>query len=125
MNHYLRRKLVCERLRIALSTSYRIVGATYGDLIGENVVVKLLNDCRNESQEVLRQMPSDLMTPAEVAAIPDIAESEISERDILNWTKRRRNPVPCFRLNKHTRRIRRSAFLAWISGASRVRRRYD
>lgn len=122
MSHYLRRKFVCERLRLALSTSYRVVGKAYGSLISEDDVVEMLNRSRNEAQPALRYLPSDLMTPAEIAAIPDIAESGITERDIVNWTRRTRNPVPCFRMNSRQRRIRRSAFLEWIDRSSRIRR---
>lgn len=120
---YLRRQIVCERLRIALSTSYKVVGTAYGSRVCSDEVLELLNRARNESQEVLSELPSDLMTPAEIAALPEIAGSDITEREIVNWTKRLRNPAPCFRLNKQTRRIRRSSFLRWIEESSRIRRR--
>ena len=120
---YLRRQLVCERLRMALSTSYKVVGSAYGARICSDDVLELLNRSRNESQEVVSELPSDLMTPAEIAALPEIAESDISERDVVNWTKRTRNPAPCFRLNKQTRRLRRSSFMRWIEQSSRIRRR--
>ena len=120
---YLRRQIVCDRLRLALSTSYKVVGSAYGARICSDDVLELLNRSRNETQEVLCDLPSDLMTPAEIAALPEIAESEITEREIVNWTKHRRNPAPCFRLNKQTRRIRRSSLLQWIEESSRIRRR--
>ena len=120
---YLRRQIVCERLRLAVSTSYKVVGSAYGSRICSDDVLELLNRSRNDTQEVLCDIPSDLMTPAEIAALPEIAESEITEHEIVNWTKRRRNPAPCFRLNKQTRRIRRSSFLRWIEENSRIRRR--
>lgn len=122
MDHYLRRSVVCEHLRLSLSTSYKLVGTGYGTRISENDVVELLNRSRNESQKVLKALPSDILTPAELAAIPDVAASDISERDILNWTKRKRNPAPCFRINKQTRRIQRSSFLNWLDETSKVRR---
>lgn len=120
---FLRRQIICERLRIALSTSYKVVGSAYGSRVCSDEVLELLNRARNESQEVLSELPSDLMTPAEIAALPEIAGSDITEREIVNWTKRLRNPAPCFRLNKQTRRIRRSSFLRWIEETSRIRRR--
>lgn len=120
---YLRRQTVCDRLRLALSTSYKVVGSAYGSRISSDEVLELLNRSRNETQEVLRELPSDLMTPAEIAAIPEIAGSEITAREIVNWTKRSRNPAPCFRLNKQTRRIRRSSFMRWIEERSKIRRR--
>ena len=120
---YLRRQTVCERLRLALSTSSKVVGSAYGSRISSDEVLELLNRSRNETQEVLRELPSDLMTPAEIAALPEIAGSEITEREIVNWTKRARNPAPCFRLNKQTRRIRRSSFMRWIEERSKIRRR--
>ena len=120
---YLRRQIVCERLRMALSTSYKVVGSAYGARICSDDVLELLNRSRNETQEVLCELPSDLMTPSEIAALPEIAESGITEREIVNWTKRTRNPAPCFRLNKQTRRLRRSSFMRWIEQSSRIRRR--
>ena len=123
MSHWLRRSTVCERLRLAPSTSYRVVGSAYGARISEDDVVSLLNHSRNETQAVVRYLPSDLMRPGELAAIPEVAESEITEREIVNWTKRTRNPAPCFRLNKHTRIISRAAFIAWLDSSSRIKRR--
>lgn len=120
---YLRRQTVCDRLRLALSTSYKVVGSAYGSRISSDEVLELLNRSRNETQDVLRELPSDLMTPAEIAALPEIAGSEITAREIVNWTKRSRNPAPCFRLNKQTRRIRRSSFMRWIEERSKIRRR--
>ena len=122
MTHYLTRERICERLRIAVSTSYKLVGSAYGSRISSDEVVTLLNRSRNETQDVLTDLPSDLLTPAEMAAVPEIAAREISEREIVNWTKRKRNPAPCFRLNKQTRRIRRSSFMAWMDATTRLRR---
>ena len=123
MSHYLLRQTVCERLRMAESTSYRVVGSAYGARISEDDVVEMLNRSRNESQDAVRYIPSDLMTPAEAAGIPEVAESGITEREIVNWTKRSRHPAPCFRINKQTRRLSRAAFMAWLDGMSRIRRR--
>lgn len=120
---YLERSLVCERLRIAPSTSYKVVGTSYGPRISSDDVLDLLNRSRNATQEILCDIPSDLMTPAEIVALPELDGSGIREHDVKNWTKRLRNPVPCFRLNKQTRRIRRSSFLRWLDETSRIRRR--
>jgi len=122
MSHYLRRQIVCERLRLAPSTSYRVVGTSYGVLISEDDVVELLNRSRNESQEVVRYLPSDLMTPDEIAAIPDVAGVGATAHEIVNWTKRKRNPAPCWRLNSHTRRISRASFVEWLERTCRIRR---
>lgn len=123
MSHYLRRQIVCERLRIAASTSYRVVGSAYGALLSEDDVVELLNGSRNQSQAAIQYIPSDLMTPEEIAAIPDVAESGITAHEIVNWTKRKRNPAPCWRLNKQTRRLSRASFIEWLERTCRIRRR--
>lgn len=48
---YLRRQIVCERLRLAVSTSYKVVGSAYGSRICSDDVLELLNRSRNDTQE--------------------------------------------------------------------------
>lgn len=119
MYHYLRRKLVCERLRIAASTSYKILGA--GRFVRSDDILELLNRSRRGPQEVLTEIPSDLRTVREIAS--DLAESGITEKDIRAWSHRKMNPPPFFRINKQHRLFRLSAMLDWLDAQS-CKRRY-
>ena len=116
MNHYLPRELVNRRLAISLQQSYRIVGqGHYGARISSAWVVELLNRARRgfPGDFVLRGIPSDLMTERETAEA--FAESGVTTRDLVNWSNRRRNPLPHFRLNSHTRRFRREDVECWMA----------
>lgn len=119
MNHYLRRKLVCERLRLGAAQSYKILGA--GRFVRSDDIIDLLNGSRRGTQETLVEIPSDLRTLREIAS--DLAASGITERDVRAWVKRTKNPPPFFRLNKQFRLFRLSAMLDWMD-AQTCRRRY-
>lgn len=118
--HYLRRDLVCERLRLGLRQSYRIVGASYGERISSVEVVDLLNRARRAIPEPLTFIPSDLLTAEEV--VRDFAASDITERELRAWTHRVKNVCPHFRLNSHTIRFSRSRLNDWLAGRSKIRR---
>lgn len=116
MGHFLPRETVNERLRLTMSaTSYRIVPSTgYGNRINTDRVVELLNGSRRGDIPAASELPSDLLTPEELAALPELAESAITPREILAWARRTRDPLPHYRLNSHTRRYPRAAALAWM-----------
>lgn len=118
MGHFLSRSFVNERLRLQGTTSYRLVAATgYGNRINSDRVVEMLNNTRRGDMPALPLeygIPSDLMTAEEIAALPELAESKISPHEILVWANRRRDPLPHYRLNSHTRRYSRAAALAWM-----------
>ena len=123
MNHYLPRELVNRRLAISLQQSYRIVGqGHYGARISSAWVVELLNKSRRgfPPDFILRGIPSDLMTEKETADA--FAESHVTTHDLLNWTNRKRNPLPHFRLNSHARRFRREDVERWLRANSIMRR---
>jgi len=119
--NYLRRQTICDRLRLSLRQSYRIVGSSYGERIASDDVIGVLNRSRRAIPEPLDFIPSDLMTPAETAT--RFSESEITERELFAWTHRTKDVVPHFRLNSHTIRFSASRLEDWLGTRSRVRRR--
>lgn len=120
---YLTRQLICQRLRLGRRQSYRIVFPSYGPLINDSEVVHLLNDARRSIPEPFTMLPSDLMTPEELAADPEL-NGAISAHRLLVWTRRRKNIPPHFRLTTHTIRFSRSLFFNWLSRRSRIKRNY-
>lgn len=118
----LARDLICTRLRLSRSASYRIIGTARLAQINSDEVIELLNRSRRGSQEVLTDLPSDIMTADELAA--GLAESgmEISAETIVRLSGHKRNTPPHFRLNKQTRRYRLSSFRDWLIASTRTRR---
>lgn len=117
---YFRREFICERLRLARRQSYYIVGASFASRINSNDVVAVLNRARRNIAEPLDCIPSDLMTPYETTI--RFADSGITERELKCWIKRKRNPAPHFRLNKHTVRFSARLLDKWLAQITRVRR---
>lgn len=123
MAHYLKRKFVCERLRLSQWQSYQIVGSSYGSRINSDDVVSILNRCRRGIPQAFDSLyiPHDLLTPDELSA--ELAESDISVRELLNWT-RRTNPKaipPHFRFTSRTIRFPRGLFMQWLDARSRLK----
>lgn len=126
--HYLKRKMICDRLRLSRRTSYDIVGSAHGSLVSSDEVIALLNRSMRETKDpcaafkppkTIDYIPSDLLTPDELAA--ELAESGISARDLWNWAHRKRNIAPHFRLTKRTIRFSRAIFFAWLDARSRLK----
>jgi hypothetical protein len=120
--HFLSRHLVNDRLRLSVYQSYRIVGepSHYGARIRSDYVVEMLNRSRCAGEEMVMELPSDILTADEMAA--ELAESDISAKNLMNWSNRSRNPLPHYRLNKHTRRFRRASVMKWLESSSIHRR---
>ena len=118
---FLTRDHVCERLRLTLRTSYRIVGTSYGKFISSDDVLELLNDCRVKV-EYAKFLPDDLLTPDEMAE--ELGCDMVSGKDLLTWTHRTRPAAipPHYRLNSHTVRFPKRAFLAWMKERAKLRR---
>lgn len=119
MAHYLKRKMICDRLRLSLGASYAIVGSAYGPLVSSDDVLHVLNRSRRATPEPLAYIPSDILTPEELAA--ELAESGITEHDLINWIHRKKNIAPHFRLTQKTIRFSRSIFFAWLDARSRLK----
>lgn len=84
--------------------------------ISSDRVVEMLNRVRQNLAVIpaAEGVPSDLLTAEELAALPELAESSIAAHEILAWSRRKRDPIPHYRLNSHTRRYPRKAALAWM-----------
>lgn len=121
MANYLKRQFVCDRLRLSRRQSYEIVGSSYGPRINSDDVLAVLNRSRKGGLAPLQypQFPHDLLTPEELSA--ELSESDISVRELLNWTRRTKAVPPHYRLNKCTIRFPRASFMAWLDARSRLK----
>ena len=70
--NFLRRDLICERLRLNVRQSYRLIGSSRSGLISSDEVVRILNRSRRGIAEPFDYIPSDIATPDEnaTAALP-------------------------------------------------------
>ena len=118
MANYLKRAFVCDRLRISRVQSYELVGSSYGPRISSDDVLAVLNRAKRGTDAV-RFIPHDLLTPEELSA--ELSESDISVRDLLNWTRRTKSVPPHYRFTKRTIRFSRSQFMAWLDSRSRIK----
>ena len=55
----LKRQLICERLRLGLRSSYRVVPPSRLSLISSDEVLEVLNRARRGGMKPLRDIPSD------------------------------------------------------------------
>lgn len=117
--YLLTRQHICDRLRFELRTSYRIVGASRLSLISSDDVLDILNTARRGIPEPLREIPSDLRTPEEMAA----EIGGVTAQMLLTWTRRTKTMPPHFRFNKQTTRFSAKLLTAWIEERSHVCRK--
>ena len=116
MAYFLSRDLVRDRLRLELRTSFRICPSGRGALISTDDVIALLNRSRVRIADYITSIPTDLMTAGELAAVPELAESGLTEKKILLMTRRAVKVPPHFRINSHCIRFSRKRFLDWLEG---------
>lgn len=115
MGHYVSRKNAMEWLRLGESQSYRLLKSCYGSLISTKAILELLNRSRRHITETILDIPHDLMKAEELVAIPELADSGLTARKLLNWTQHRHKKVPPhFRFNQLTVRFSKSLFLKWL-----------
>ena len=123
MANYLKRSFVCDRLRLSRWQSYQVVGSSYGPRINSDDVLAVLNRARRGGLDALvyPAFPHDLLTPEELSA--ELAESEISVRDLLNWTRRTKPGAipPHYRITRRTIRFPRARFMEWLDARSRIK----
>ena len=121
MASYLKRSVVCDRLRLSRWQSYQIVGSSYGSRISSDDVLAVLNRARRGMPNALEWIPHDLLTPEELSA--ELAESDISVRELLNWTRRTKPGAipPHFHITRRTIRFPRAEFMAWLDARSRLK----
>lgn len=119
--HWMSREWLCSRLRLSPRQSYSLVRAGYGPCVSSDAVLALVNRSRRNIPEPFTYVPSDIMTSEELAATPELAESGISPRMILVFTRREKpgNQPPHLRVNKQTTRFVKSLFLAWLAERAR------
>lgn len=124
MGHYVSRKFAMDRLRLGRRQSYRLLPSCYGALINSDEILDLLNAARRPYGDPFTYIPSDIMTAKELASIPELADADLTERKILNWTQNRTKKVPPhFYINRHCIRYSKSRFLAWLDECAAKRKR--
>jgi hypothetical protein len=99
--------------------SYEIVGSAYGSRISSDEVIAVLNRAKRGMPDAVTWIPHDLLTPEELSA--ELAESDISVRDLLRWTRRTKAVPPHFRFTKRTIRFPRAQFMAWLDARSKIK----
>ena len=112
----LNRELICDRLRINKRSSYRVVPPSRLSLISSDEVLEVLNSARRGGMKPLRDIPSDIRTPEEMAS-----EIEgVTPKMLVAWSCRRtKNVPPHFYINRHCIRFSASRLLAWLDERSR------
>lgn len=115
--HWMSREWLCSRLRLTPRQSYSLVRSGYGPCVSSDAVLSLVNRSRRNIAAPFADVPSDVMTADELAAAPELAESGITPRMMLVFTRREnpRNRPPHLRVNKQTTRFVKSLFLAWLA----------
>lgn len=106
--HFMTREMVNERLRLSSSASYRLLAPNRLHMVGSDEVISLLN--RSAVRECgVDFVPSDIVTADELSE-----ETGIPAKRLVAWTRRTKNVIPHYRLNKHTTRFRMGSVTEWI-----------
>lgn len=124
-DYFMSREWVCRRLRVSMRQSYSLVKSGYGPCVSHNAVLALVNKSRRNISAPFTFVPSDIMTADELAATPELAESGITSRMLLIFTRRENlnNRPPHIRPNKQTTRFVKSLFLEWLAERARSAKR--
>lgn len=111
------REWLCSRLRLSPRQSYSLVRSGYGPCVSSDAVLSLVNKSRRNIAAPFAFVPSDIMTAEELAASPELAESGLTAKMILTFTRRENtdNQPPHIRPNKQTTRFVKSLFLDWLA----------
>ncbi len=119
--HWMPREWLCNRLRLSPRQSHSLVRSGYGPCVSSDAVLSLVNRSRRNIFAPFDHVPSDVMTAEELAAAPELAESGITPRMLLVFTRRDnpRSRPPCLRINKQTTRFVKSLFLVWLAERTR------
>ena len=115
------REWLCRRLRLSPRQSYSLVRSGYGPCVSSAAVLSLVNRSRRNIVEPFTFVPSDILTAEELAATPELAESGLTSKNFLVFTRRENpsNHCPYLRINKQTTRFVKSLFLAWLEERAR------
>lgn len=114
--NFMSREWLCSRLRLSPRQSYSLVRSGYGPCVSSDAVLSLVNKSRRNIDALFNHVPSDILTAEELAATPELAESGITSRMILVFTRREKptNQPPFLHINKQTTRFVKSLFLEWL-----------
>ncbi len=114
--HFMSREWLCSRLRLSPRQSYSLVRSGYGPCVSSDAVLSLVNKSRRNIVEPFDHVPSDILTAEELAATPELAESGLTAKMILTFTRREKptNQPPFIRLNKQSTRFVKSLFFEWL-----------
>ena len=119
--HFMSREWLCRRLRLSPRQSYSLVRSGYGPCVSSDAVLSLVNRSRRNIVTPFTFVPSDILTAEELAATPELAESGLTSKNFLVFTRRENpnNQCPYLRINKQTTRFVKSLFLAWLEERAR------
>lgn len=111
------RDWLCRRLRLSPRQSYSLVRSGYGPCVSSDAVLSLVNKSRRNIDAPFDHVPSDILTADELAAMPELAQSGLTAKMILTFTRRENpnNRPPHIRPNKQTTRFVKSLFLEWLA----------
>ena len=119
--NFMSREWLCRRLRLSPRQSYSLVRSGYGPCVSSDAVLSLVNRSRRNIASPFDHVPSDIMTAEELAVTPELAQSGLTAKMILTFTRRENadNRPPCIRVNKQTTRFVKSLFLDWLAERAR------
>ena len=111
------REWLCRRLRLSPRQSYSLVRSGYGPCVSSDAVLSLVNRSRRNINEPFEHVPSDILKADELAQTPELADSGLTSRMILVFTRRENpdNQPPFLHINKQTTRFVKSLFLDWLT----------
>ena len=111
------REWLCRRLRLSPRQSYSLVRSGYGPCVSSDAVLSLVNRSRRNIDEPFEYVPSDILKADELAQTPELADSGLTSRMILVFTRRENpeNQPPFLHINKQTTRFVKSLFLDWLT----------
>lgn len=115
--HWMSRDWLCRLLRLSPRQSYSLVRSGYGPCVSSDAVLDLVNKSRRNIAAPFDHVPADIMTADELARTPELAESGLTSKNFLVFTRRENpnNQPPFLHLNKQTTRFVKSLFLNWLA----------
>ena len=115
--NFMSREWLCRRLRLSPRQSYSLVRSGYGPCVSSDAVLSLVNKSRRNIDAPFDHVPSDILKADELAATPELADSGLTSRMILVFTRRENpeNQPPFLHINKQTTRFVKSLFLDWLA----------
>lgn len=108
--HFIGRSIVCERLGIRPSASYVLLpGSGIQAMVRSDAVVSLLNSSRRGREAEVDFIPSDIVTADQLER-----EYGVPASRFISYAKRKRRPIPHFRITRRVVRFRRSSVEKWM-----------